>query len=264
MRTTPLIAALFGASSVSAAINAAGVRSQTPYACNAVGGVQVTFSEDVSVMHAKFPNLNLYVDTPSHGFPPSYSIMYCIATVVFSEPDFGTGTNQHRFAIANVTWSNSNLTLEKGDNFNTLQTTVDLNIEVSNETTPVHYPIGTDKYSANLANFKANPAVGVDEPHSGEFTFTATNPKPYFTPCFLGRSAHVLNFDFSVFAETEEGGTSTGGWEVDFGLIYEDCHWTEESDNWGTTQIKDWESCTYHEATNTTSAKRGLKGLHHY
>lgn len=55
-----------------------------------------------------------------------------------------------------------------------------------------------------------------------------------------------------------------GGWNVDFGLIYEECHWTEESDNWGTTQIPDWESCTYREATNRTAAKRGLKKIHHY
>lgn len=156
MRTIPLVAVLSGATSASAAINAAAVRSRTPYACNAVGGVQVAFSDDVSVMHAKFPNLNLYVDTPSHGFPPSYSIMYCIATVEFSESDFGTGYSQHRFAIANVTWSNSNLTLEKGDNFNKLNTTVDLNIEVSNLTSLVHYPIGKAKYSANLVSRRAS------------------------------------------------------------------------------------------------------------
>ncbi len=152
MRITPLLAMLSGASCVSAAINAAAVRSQTPYSCNAVGGVSVTFEEDMSVMHAKFPDLHLYVDTPSHGFPPSYSIMYCLTTVEFSEPDFGAGNRQTRFAIANVTWSNNNLTLDKGDNFNNLRGKVDLNIEVSNETSPVHYPIGKDLYSSNLVS----------------------------------------------------------------------------------------------------------------
>ncbi|KAI1418822.1 hypothetical protein F5Y12DRAFT_436598 [Xylaria sp. FL1777] len=159
MRITPLVAVLSGASSARAAVNAAAVRSQTPYSCNAVGGVGVTFEDDMSVMHAKFPDLNLYVDTPSHGFPPSYSIMYCIATVEFSEPDFGSGYSQARFAIANVTWSNSNLTLDKGDNFNDLRAQIDLNIEVSNETSPVHYPIGKDRYSSNLVRVHVNDRV---------------------------------------------------------------------------------------------------------
>ncbi|KAI0522037.1 hypothetical protein F5B22DRAFT_456904 [Xylaria bambusicola] len=262
MRTTLLVAALSGVSSVSATINAAAVRSQTPYSCNAVGGVGVTFAEDMSTMHANFPDLHLYVDTPSHGFPPSYSIMYCIATVEFSEPDFGAGNRQTRFAIANVTWSNSNLTLEKGDNFDTLGTKIDLNIEVSNRTSPVHYPIGKDRYSANLVNLNVNPAVGVDEPFTGEFKLTAQNPNPTFTPCFLGRSAHALKFEFDILAETVNGGVSSNGWNIDFGLIYEECHWTPESDNWGTTRIRDWESCIYREASNQTSIKRGLRKIH--
>jgi hypothetical protein len=152
MRATLLLPALSGAASVSAVINAAAVRSQTPYSCNAVGGVRATFEEDMSIMHARFPDLHLYVDTPSHGFPPSYSIMYCLATVEFSESDFGSGYRQTRFAISNVTWSNNNLTLEKGDNFKALRGKVDLNVEVSNETSPVHYPIGKDRYSSNLVS----------------------------------------------------------------------------------------------------------------
>ncbi|KAH8158911.1 hypothetical protein CIB48_g9333 [Xylaria polymorpha] len=226
-----------------------------------VGGIVVTFEEDMSVMHAKFPNLQLYVDTPSHGFPPSYSIMFCLATVEFSEPDFGSGYSQARFAISDVTWSNKNLTLEKGDNFKTLRGKVDLNVEVSNLTSPVHYPIGKDRYLANLVNLEVNPAVGVDEPYSGEFKFTAKNPNPTFTPCFLGRSSHALKFDFDIFAETVDGGVSSAGWSVDFGLIYEACHWTADSDNWGETRIKNWESCTYREA-NQTVMKRRLHGFY--
>lgn len=159
-----LLATLSGATGVSGAINAAAVRSQTPYTCNAVGGIVVTFEEDMSVMHAKFPNLQLYVDTPSHGFPPSYSIMFCLATVEFSEPDFGSGYSQARFAISDVTWSNKNLTLEKGDNFKTLRGKVDLNVEVSNLTSPVHYPIGKDRYLANLVSVQTrhifHPIIG--------------------------------------------------------------------------------------------------------
>ncbi|RWA11038.1 hypothetical protein EKO27_g4052 [Xylaria grammica] len=261
MRATLLLAALSAASGVSAAVNAAAVRSQTPYSCNAVGGVGATFEQDMSVMHSKFPDLHLYVDTPSHGFPPSYSIMHCLATVEFSEPDFGAGNRQARFAISNVTWSNNNLTLEKGDNFKTLRGKVDLNIEVSNLTSPVHYPIGKDRYSSNLVNLEVNPAVGVDEPYDGKFEFTAKNPNPTFTPCFLGRSSHVLKFDFDIYAQTVDGGVSSAGWNVDFGLIYEECHWTPESDNWGQTKIKDWESCTYRD-TNQTAVKRKLRGLY--
>ncbi|KAI0399513.1 hypothetical protein F4802DRAFT_589080 [Xylaria palmicola] len=261
MKTALLLSALSGASGVNGAVNAASVRSQTPYSCNAVGGVRVTFENDMSVMHARFPDLHLYVDTPSHGFPPSYSIMFCLATVEFSEPDFGTGSRQTRFAISDVTWSNNNLTLEKGDNFRTLRGKVDLNVEVDNRTSPVHYPIGKDRYSSNLVNLEVNPAVGVDEPYSGSFKFTARNPKPTFTPCFLGRSSHALKFDFDIFAETVDGGVSSAGWNVDFGLIYEECHWTADKDNWGQTRIKNWESCSYREA-NQTAGRRTLHGYY--
>ncbi|KAI1172052.1 hypothetical protein F4777DRAFT_23750 [Nemania sp. FL0916] len=262
MRTTPAILALSSASIAHAAINAAAVRSQTPYSCNAVGGVRVTFADDVSVMHASFPDLNLYVDTPSHGFPPSYSIMDCQASVEFSEPDFGAGNRQTRFAITNVTWSNNNLTLAKGDNFNQLRAKVDLNIEVSNETSPVHYPIGKDLYTGNLVNLQVNPAVGVDEDFSGPFKFTAVNPNPFFTPCFLGRYDHVLKFNFEIFGETVDGGVSSAGWNVDFGLDYQECQWTEESDNWG-TETKDWQTCYYRQPSNQTAMRRGLSSLKH-
>ncbi|KAI8631583.1 hypothetical protein F5Y19DRAFT_424216 [Xylariaceae sp. FL1651] len=262
MRTIQLLTtALFGAASVSAVINAAAVRSQTPASCNAVGGVGLTFEEDMSIMHAKFPDLHLYVDTPSHGFPPSYSIMYCQATVEYTESDFGSGYKQTRFAISDVIWSNNNLTLEKGDNFNTLRAKIDLNVEVSNETSPVHYPIGKDRYSSNLVNLQVNPAIGLTEPYQGEFSLTAKNPNPIFTPCFLGRYAHVLKFDFDIYAETVDGGVSSAGWNVDFGLIYEECNWTPAADNWGDTRITNWESCTYRGA-NQTALKRGLRGLH--
>lgn len=152
MRSTFLSAVFFGAGGARGAINAAAVRSQIPYACNAVGGVRAAFADDMSVMHTEFPDLYLYVDTPSHGFPPSYSIMHCLATVEYKESDFGAGNRQARFAISDVTWSNNNLTLEKGDNFRTLRGKVDLNIEVSNQTSPVHYPIGKDLYSSNLVS----------------------------------------------------------------------------------------------------------------
>ncbi|TGJ87454.1 hypothetical protein E0Z10_g1283 [Xylaria hypoxylon] len=210
MRTNLLLTALSGVSGVSAVVNAVAVRSKTPYSCNAVGGVGVTFEEDMSVMHSKFPDLYLYVDTPSHGLPRSYSIMYCLTTVEFTEADFGSGSHQTRFAISSVTWSNNNLTLEKGDNFKTLRAKIDLDIEVSNETSPVHYPIGKDLYSSNLVNLEANPAVGVNEPYSGEFKFTANNPNPVFTPCFIGRYAHVLKFNFDISAKTVDGGVSSG------------------------------------------------------
>ncbi|KAI0801573.1 hypothetical protein GGR55DRAFT_667744 [Xylaria sp. FL0064] len=198
MRTNPLVAVLSGASSVSAIINAAAVRSQTPYSCNAVGGTIVTFEDDMSVMHTKFPDLYLFVDTPSHGFPPSYSIMDCITEAEYSEDNFGSGYSQARFAIANVTWSNNNLTLDKGDNFNTLRAKVDLNIEVSNETSPVHYPIGKDRYSANLVYLEVNPALGVNESYSGPFTFTASNPNPYVS--FSNYSCVYLSVALSATA----------------------------------------------------------------
>ncbi|KAI0198916.1 hypothetical protein F4808DRAFT_434244 [Astrocystis sublimbata] len=262
MRTTLLATALSAASGVRGAIDATAVRSYTTYQCNAVGGVRVSFDKDMTVMHASFPDLNLYVDTPSHGFPPSYSIMHCLAEVEFNEQDFGSGYRQARFAIKDVTWTAKNLTLEKGDNLKQLRGKIDLNVEVDNKTSPVHYPIGKDKYSANLVNIDFNPAVAVDEAFNGEYKVTQKNPNPYFTPCFLGRSSHALKFDFDIYATTVDGGVSAGGWDVDFGLIYEECHWTESTDNWGQTQIKAWESCYYREATNQTASKMGLRGLY--
>lgn len=261
MRSALLSIILGGVSGARGAINAAAVRSQTPYSCSAVGGVRVAFTDDMSVMHTEFPDLYLNVDTPSHGFPPSYSLMYCLATVEYTEADFGAGNRQIRFAISDVTWTNNNLTLEKGDNFRTLRGKIDLNIEVSNKTSPVHYPIGKDLYSSNLVNLEVNPAIGIDEPYSGAFKLKAENPNPTFTPCFLGRYNRALKFDLDIFAETEDGGVSSAGWSVDFGLIYEECHWTADQDNWGQTRIKDWESCTYREA-NQTTMRRGLRGLY--
>ncbi|KAI0160289.1 hypothetical protein GGR57DRAFT_414855 [Xylariaceae sp. FL1272] len=261
MMTTLLFAALVAVAKVGADVNARAVRSSTPYSCNAVGGVSVTFEDDMSFMYASLRDLYLYVDTPSHGLPPSYSIMSCMAEVEFVESDFGSGTSQARFAIANVTWSNNNLTLEKGDNFNQLNTKVDLNIEVSNATSPVQYPIGKDLYSGNLIDLKSNPAIGVEDSYSGPFSFTAQNPNPVFTPCFLGREYHALKFEFNFFGETKDGGVSSTGWNVDFGLIYEPCQWTEASDNWGQTQIKPWETCTYRQA-NQTTGKETSHGLY--
>lgn len=75
--------------------------------------------------------------------------MDCQATVTMTEEDFGSGTYQYRFAITDVTYSNSNLTLPEGAEL-TLTTVVDLNIEVDNTTSPVHYPIGIDLYAGNL------------------------------------------------------------------------------------------------------------------
>lgn len=150
MRSTVLATALFGAAN--AAIPATAVRSGTPHTCSAVGGTLISFADDMSVMNANFPELNLYVDTPSHGFPPSYSIMYCITEAEYTEDDFGTGFDQARFAISSVTWSTDNLTLEAGDNFNQLRAKIDLNIEVANGTSPAHYPIGKDRWSSNLVS----------------------------------------------------------------------------------------------------------------
>ncbi|GAP86575.1 hypothetical protein SAMD00023353_2001730 [Rosellinia necatrix] len=265
MKTTalllPLATALSGATGARAAVDARAVRSQTPYACNAVGGVAVTFAEDMGAMRAAFRDLRLSVQTPSHGLPPSRSAMRCLATVEFAEPDFGAGSRQARFAVAGVAWSNADLSLDKGDDLKVLGARVDLDVEVTNETSPVRYPIGKDRYSSNLVNLQVNPAVGVDKPYSGEFNFTAKNPNPTFTPCFLGRSGHALKFDFDIFAETVDGGVSSAGWNVDFALIYEECHWTPDQDNWGQTRIKDWESCTYRKA-NQSFTRRGPHALY--
>ncbi|KAJ8128867.1 hypothetical protein O1611_g4766 [Lasiodiplodia mahajangana] len=222
---------------------ATAVRSQTPWTCNAAGGVLVSFENDMSILHTRFPDLNLYVDTPSHGFPPSYSIMFCLATAEFVESDFGSGyiEQQARFAISSVTWSTKNLTLEKGDNFNTLRGKIDLIRDQNNRTTATSIPIGTDRAKSNLVNLEVNPAVGVDEPYRGEFMFTAENPNPVFTPCFNGRSSIALKFDFDIYAYTVDGGVSSGGWDVDFNLIYEKCHWAPADDTWGQVKIRDYE-----------------------
>ncbi|KAI1122131.1 hypothetical protein F5Y10DRAFT_254645 [Nemania abortiva] len=257
-----VVTGVFTASAVARHVSRA-VRSGTPGTCNAAGGVIVNFEDDMSVLHTKFPDLDLYVDTPSHGFPPSYSIMICLASAEFIESDFGSGyiEEQARFAVSGVTWTTKNLTLEKGDNLNTLRAKIDLIKDETNRTTPgIGIPVGTNRAKSNLISLEVNPAVGVDEPHKGEFTFSAKNPNPVFTPCFRGRGNVALNFDFNIYAHTDEGGTSSGGWDVDFKLIYEKCHWQSSDDNWGQIKIPDYQVCNYKE-TNQTTLQRGLHGL---
>ncbi|KAI1333251.1 hypothetical protein F5Y16DRAFT_7830 [Xylariaceae sp. FL0255] len=264
---TVALAAVVPANAANANINAQGVKSQTPYSCNAVGGIGLTFDADFGYMRTSFPNLALAPDVPDHEEPVYDSIMFCQTTVQFVESDFGSGTYQYRFAITNVTWSNNNLTLPSGANFDTLMTQVDLSIEVDNSTSPPHYPIGIDLYAGNLVNLNSNPGVAVNDSFSGPFSYTAKVPNPVFTPCFLGRDYHTLNFAFNILAQTVDGGVSSAGWNLDFGLDYEACNWTPASDDWGSTQIRGYEEITYN-TKNQTVAKRGLPktaphGRHH-
>ncbi|KAI1319257.1 hypothetical protein F5Y16DRAFT_391132 [Xylariaceae sp. FL0255] len=250
-----IIAGFSSVAIVRAAINAAAVRTQTPYGCKANGGVLVNFADDLSVMYAELPDLFL----ASGPFSPAhdYSFMDCAASVEFNEADFGNGGSQHRFAIANATWSNNNLTLPKASDLNILQAKVDLNIEVNNETYPARYPVAIDRYTSNLVSINADPGVGMDDAYDGPFTYTAKNPNPVFTPCFIGRTSHILKFDYKIYAQTVHQGMSSAGWTVDFGLNYQNCEWTPASDNWGQVRIKDWETYTIRDASPNSTNSTG-------
>ncbi|KAI1175945.1 hypothetical protein F4777DRAFT_548533 [Nemania sp. FL0916] len=266
---TSLLIIISAIAGVRAAINAAAVRSQTPYGCSANGGVRVNFADDLSVMYAQLPDLFLAPApySPAHD----YSFMDCTTTVEFNEADFGSGGSPHRFAIANVTWTNDNLTLPQGSDLNMLQAKVDLNVEVDNKTYPVHYPVGIDRYTSNLVNINANPHIGVEAPYNGPFKFTAKNTNPTFTPCFIGRTSHILRFDYRIYAQTVHQGLSSAGWTVDFGLIYQDCEYTPASDCWGQIRIKDWKTYTIRGENQTLPTnssgqscmkKRGFRGFY--
>ncbi|KAI1373892.1 hypothetical protein F4677DRAFT_461752 [Hypoxylon crocopeplum] len=250
MRTLLSIAVLSCAAN---AIHSVSVVSETPYDCDAVGGVDVAFTPKEDGIRANFPTIWLSEVSPAHGYPGGYSLVGCGATVEFE--DFPNG----RFAIANVTWSIKNLNLTKGDNLYSLRSKVDLIIEHLTNYSPIRYPIVKDKSSAVLIDLDINPGLATTEDYQGEFKLTKENPNPVWSTCYNGYLANVTKLDFQIGASTKGGGRSSPGWSMDFGLIWEKCYAPNET-TWGQTIIKGWESCTYRE-TNQTSNRLPPLGM---
>ncbi|KAL7629192.1 hypothetical protein AAE478_000712 [Parahypoxylon ruwenzoriense] len=228
------------------AIHSVSVRSNTPYDCNAVSGVDASFSPDEHSIHVDFPTISLTPSPPAHGYPGGDSYAGCDATVEFE--DFPT---QVRFGISNVTWYNGRLNLSENDFFYSLTSRVNLTIEHEQNFTPIKYPIIKDSSSANLLDLNIDPGIG-NKSYEGEFKYMAENPNLIWSSCFGGYLSNATKLTFSMTARTKKGGTSSPGWKMDFGLVWEKCYPPDDT-NWGQRVIRNWESCTY---SNQTSLKR--------
>ncbi|CAJ2504999.1 Uu.00g123930.m01.CDS01 [Anthostomella pinea] len=176
--------------------------------------------------------------------------MTCTVTLEYAEELFYIGSDSTRFAINGVTWSNSNLTLEAGDDFYILNTKVDVS-SIDKHEPLSQITVVKDRNSSTLADFQANPAIGVDEPHTGGFTFTAENPNPVYTACLRGRYVYSVELAIDIYVETRNGGVSSEGWNLDFDLDYQTCKF-DPNVAWGQTQIPNWETCTYRMANQTS------------
>ncbi|KAI1505579.1 hypothetical protein F5X99DRAFT_368515 [Biscogniauxia marginata] len=235
-------------SRTASAVHAAAVRSNTPYDCNAVSGVDVSFSADEKIIHANFPTIDLTVKPPAHGFPGGDSNVVCDATVEFE--DWPT---QVRFAVANVTWHANELNLAENDNFYSLAAKFDLSVQHLRNYSPIQYPLIFDYASSTLLDLDVDPGIG-NKSYTGEFEYFAENPNLVWSTCFGGYLANTTSLTFELRAHTENGGTSAPGWSMDLGLVWEDCYSPDDL-NWGQIIHKNWESCTFQEG-NSTSGKR--------
>ncbi|KAI1810844.1 hypothetical protein GGS20DRAFT_565659 [Poronia punctata] len=241
---------LAASATVRGEIAALSVRSKTPQYCNAVGGALFTFEEDMSLIRARFPNLALTPNPSYHGQPPKGSSTLCQASFEYSESSFGSGFEQHRFAIEKVVVKADNISLPAGSNLNSVKAKIELNVDVSDETSPVHYPVNKDRASSSLVDLQVDPGVAVDDEYYGDYEYTYVVKEPVYTACLLGRDYAHLNFDIDFSIDTDVGGASSPGWGIDLGLTYEKCEWTSADDDWGQVKINDWESCTFREANN--------------
>ncbi|KAK6858898.1 hypothetical protein PG995_004751 [Apiospora arundinis] len=231
------------------AIHANSVETTDSWSCDASRGIDVNFTPapEHRQLLVRFPTIALTVMPPAHGNPGGYSNVGCSATVGFV--DF---SSQRRFAIANVTWrADGGISLAKGEVLYTLDAKVEYRIERFTGTYPIKYPIVKDLSTATMLDMdNIDPKLG-DEGYQGVFEYTAQNPKRVWSDCKNGYTGNVTKMYFEMGGHTRGGGTSLPGWSMDLGLVWEDCHPTEEH-GWGQTIINGWESCTY-RTTNQTS-----------
>ncbi|KAK7993228.1 hypothetical protein PG989_006609 [Apiospora arundinis] len=235
------------------AIHANSVETTDSWSCDASRGIDVNFTPapEHHQLLVRFPTIALTVMPPAHGNPGGYSDVGCSATVGFL--DF---SSQRRFAIANVTWRADNgIGLAKGQELYRLDAKVEYRIERFTGTYPIKYPIVKDLSTATMLDMdNIDPKLGA-EGYQGVFEYTAQNPDRVCL--YSGLTARMDTREMSQRCilrwggHTRGGGTSLPGWSMDLGLVWEDCHPTEEH-GWGQTIINGWESCTY-RTTNQTS-----------
>ncbi|KAI0379208.1 hypothetical protein F5Y04DRAFT_290421 [Hypomontagnella monticulosa] len=224
------------------------VFSTTPYTCNAIDGVDISFAPSEESLHpsihANFPTIRMQETVPAHGNPGGDGTVGCTAAVEFT--DFLTNV---RFAISNVTWRNGHLNVTKNANFYSLKSKVEFSVKRLQNYYPLKCPLVKDFSSAVLLDLNVNPGIGT-EGYLGEFEHIETNPKPVWSTCFGGYGSNTTKIEFSIQADTKGRANSLPGWSMDFGLVWEKCYPPADY-NWGQRIIRDWESCTYRESNQT-------------
>ncbi|KAI0199816.1 hypothetical protein F4808DRAFT_461471 [Astrocystis sublimbata] len=228
MRSLPILAA---AGSVVEAVHPRTIVSENAYTCNPSNGIDISFTDsgrEGSKIIADFPTIRMAVIGPAHGFPGGDSHVGCGGTVEWED-----WAPYVRFAIANVTWRANDLNLTDKADFFSLSARVDMDVVHMENTTPVRYPLTSDKSSAAMLDVEINPKL--DE-FQGKYEVTAKNPKPFWSYC---QNGYLSN--------------TTTGWSMELGLDWEPCHEPIPSP-WGQRVIKGWESCTYPQ-TNATATR---------
>ncbi|KAI8631279.1 hypothetical protein F5Y19DRAFT_25635 [Xylariaceae sp. FL1651] len=229
------------------AIHSVSVLSTSPYTCNAVSGIDIAFADDENSITASFPPIALTVEPPAHGYPGGNSSVGCGGTVQFE--DWPTGV---RFAISDVTWHTGNLNLTAENTLNSLTAKVDFEVEHLTNYYPLHYPLIKDYSSATLLDLEVNPALS---DFQGKYELSAKNPNMFWSTCFNGYLDNVTKITFELGGYSVGGGTSQPGWSMGLGLVWQTCYAPNET-SWGQKIIKGWESCTYRDTNQTTTAKK--------
>ncbi|KAI0397163.1 hypothetical protein F5Y17DRAFT_12945 [Xylariaceae sp. FL0594] len=230
--------------SVAEAIIAKSVVSTDPWACDALTGVKLGFSEDYDSVTASFPVAELYVQPPAHGYPGGNSSVGCGVTVEYAQWPY---SNAH-FAIKDVTWRIDDLHLSGHSLLDSLEAKVDFIVEVLDEK-PWKNPVVNYITTATMLDVRANPALSN---HSGPYTFTAQNSKLVWTNCLNYWVNNYTKMNFEIGGHTIAGGTSGPGWSMDLSLVWEPCNGSNEA-AWGRTIVT--ESCSYSERNVTHSRK---------
>ncbi|RYP77398.1 hypothetical protein DL771_001193 [Monosporascus sp. 5C6A] len=245
MRNALALAALFRATS---GLHSVAVRSNNPYDCDPINGIDIAFSEDRNKISAKFRTIELTVYPPVHGNPGGFSIVSCGASVEFKDR-----SPHARLAIENVTWHVDNLNLTGNNNLYGLAAKVDMRVAHLTNYYPTKYPLVFDYAASTLLDLDVDPGIGNDS-YQGEFVYFANSNLEWST-CFGGYLANTTSIDFALSDRTEKGGTSAPGWSMELDLAWEECYPSEEQD-WGQVRHKNWEICSFEEAGSELTRRK--------